>query len=99
MSNYMPRFDAWKWGLLDWNGRINPLATMIKCCHEFTAVSQGYMHELFEDAQGLQDLIRQEHRKAHGIINGIDTEVWNPMTDIMLNDHYSRENFEEGKKK
>ena len=24
MSNYMPRFDAWKWGLLDWNGRINP---------------------------------------------------------------------------
>ena len=47
-------------------------------CHEFTAVSQGYMHELFEDAQGLQDLIRQEHRKAHGIINGIDTEVWNP---------------------
>lgn len=99
MSNYMPRFDAWKWGLLDWNGRINPLATMIKCCHEFTAVSQGYMHELFEDAQGLQDLIRQEHKKAHGIINGIDTEVWNPMTDIMLNDHYSRENFEEGKGK
>ena len=37
MSNYMPRFDAWKWGLLDWNGRINPLATMIKCCHEFTS--------------------------------------------------------------
>ena len=29
--NYMPRFDAWKWGLLDWNGRINPLTTMIKC--------------------------------------------------------------------
>ena len=80
----MPRFDAWKWGLLDWNGRINPLATMIKCCHEFTAVSQGYMHELFEDAQGLQDLIRQEHRKAHGIINGIDTEVWDPVTDKML---------------
>ena len=47
----------------------------------------------------MQDLIRQEHRKAHGIINGIDTEVWNPMTDIMLNDHYSRENFEEGKRK
>ena len=47
---------------------------MIKCCHEFTAVSQG-LCMVFEDAQGLQDLIRQEHRKAHGIINGIDTEV------------------------
>ena len=42
------------------------------------------MDELFEDAQGLQDLIRQEHRKAHGIINGIDVEVWDPATDKML---------------
>ena len=28
---------------------------MIKCCHEFTAVSQGYLDELFEDAQGLEE--------------------------------------------
>jgi starch synthase len=57
------------------------------------------MHELFEDAQGLQDLIRQEHRKAHGIINGIDTEVWNPETDKMLYENYSVKNFTEGKQK
>lgn len=99
MSNYMPRFDAWKWGLLDWHGKINPLATMIKCCHEFTAVSQGYMNELFQEAQGLQELIKQEHRKAHGIINGIDTEVWDPETDPMIYENYSVKNFNEGKQK
>lgn len=99
MSNYFPRFDAWKWGLLDWNGRINPLATMIKCCHEFTAVSQGYMDELFEDAKGLQDLINQERWKAHGIINGIDTDVWNPNTDPMVDFHFTADNVIEVKKK
>ena len=67
---------------LEWQNKS--LATMIKCCHEFTAVSQGYMAELFDDAQGLQDLIKQEYRKAHGIINGIDVEVWIQETDKML---------------
>ena len=99
MSNFMPRFDAWKWGLLDWKGRINPLATMIKCCHEFTAVSQGYMDELYEEAQGLEELIRQEHRKAHGIINGIDVEVWDPATDAMLPYNFSAKDATEGKRK
>ena len=99
MSNYMPRFDAWKWGLLDWHGKINPLATMIKCCHEFTAVSQGYMNELFDNAQGLQNLIKQERKKAHGIINGIDTEVWDPETDPMIYKNYSLIDVHEGKEK
>ncbi len=76
-----------KWGLLDWNGRINPLATMIKCCHEFTAVSQGYMHELFEDAKGLQDLIRQEHRKATW------NHQWNRYRSLESHDGYNARRF------
>ncbi|WP_435525290.1 glycogen/starch synthase [Chryseobacterium indoltheticum] len=47
MVNYMPAFDHYKWGLLDWNGLINPLASMIKCCSAFTTVSEGYLEELF----------------------------------------------------
>jgi starch synthase len=72
---------------------------MIKCCHEFTAVSQGYMDELYNEAQGLEELIRQEHRKAHGIINGIDVEVWNPATDKMLDFNFSVKDATEGKRK
>ncbi len=99
MANYMPWFDGWKWGLLDWNGKINPLASMIRCCTAFTAVSGGYMEELYYSFRGLEGLVWQEHEKAHGIINGIDTEVWDPKTDNMLFYNYSKADAIEGKLK
>lgn len=99
MANYMPWFDGWKWGLLDWNGRINPLATMIMCCNAFNAVSGGYMEELYYNFQGLEPLVWQESQKAFGIINGIDTEVWNPETDPMLFYNYGKKDAVEGKRK
>lgn len=99
MARYMPWFDGWKWGLLDWNGRINPLATMLRCCNAFNAVSGGYMEELYYNFQGLEPLVWQESQKAFGIINGIDTEVWDPQTDPMLSFNYSKKNAVEGKRK
>lgn len=97
MSDYMPRFDGWKWGLLDWDGYINPLACMIKCCHAFTAVSNGYLQELFYNFRGLESLMQQEGHKAYGFINGIDNEVWNPETDEMLTFNYNTANAVKGK--
>lgn len=99
MSDYFPWFYGEQWGLLDWNGFINPLAAMIKCCHAFNAVSKGYLHELFESFRGLEGLVRQEHAKAYGIINGIDVEVWNPATDSFLDFNFSEENAVIGKQK
>lgn len=92
MASFLPQFDSWKWGLLDWNGRINPLATMIKCCHAFTTVSNGYLEELYHEAKGLESIISRESGKSYGIINGIDTEVWNPETDPMVECHFNTEN-------
>ena len=97
MSNYFPHFEGYKWGLLDWNGRINPMAAMIKNCNAFNAVSVGYLQELFYSFQGLEPLMNQERQKAFGIINGIDTEVWDPETDEMLKFNYNRDYAEEGK--
>lgn len=100
MLNYFPWIEpSTPFGLLDWNGRINPLASMIKCCNAFNAVSGGYMEELYQNFRGLEGLVEQEHRKAHGIINGIDTEVWNPETDEYLHFNYSISNALEGKRK
>lgn len=98
MANYFPAFDQYKWGLLDWNGMINPLASMIKCAHAFTTVSEGYLQELFQSFKGLETLVRDEHYKAHGIINGIDTEVWNPATDPMLNFNFTKKDVFKKKK-
>ena len=85
MLSYFPFVrDRTHLGLLDWDGKINPLASMIKCAHAFTAVSRGYMEELLTEFKGLDRLIQAERNKAYGIINGIDTEVWNPKTDPYL---------------
>lgn len=84
----LPAFDADKWGLLDWDGMINPLAALIKCCWAYNTVSEGYLKELFRNANGLEALFLAEKPKSNGIVNGIDTEVWNPMTDAFLNFPY-----------
>ena len=97
MANFLPWFDGDQRGLLDWEGYINPLAAMMKCSHAFNAVSQGYMNELYQNLRGLESLVQQEHAKAYGIINGIDTEVWDPNTDPYLLHHYDIENAGEGK--
>lgn len=99
MVNYMPAFDHHKWGLLDWNGFINPLASMIKCCSAFTTVSEGYLEELFVSFRGIESLVREEFSKAYGIINGIDTDVWDPQTDPMIDFNFNSKNALKIKKK
>lgn len=98
MLDYFPWIDGTSnLGLLDWGGFINPLASLIKCCHAFNAVSEGYLEELFQSFKGLEKLVQQEYAKAYGIINGIDTEVWNPKTDEYLIANYNTETALEGK--
>lgn len=94
----IPSFDNWKWGLLDWDGLINPLAAAIKCCDAFTTVSKGYLKELYKDANGLETLFRAESAKGHGIVNGIDDRYWNPETDELIPKNYKKSNLKSGKK-
>lgn len=98
-SNYIPSYDNWKWGMLDWKNTINPLASAIKCAWAVNTVSHSYMEELKISANGLEDLFEYEKGKCRGILNGIDTEVWDPETDPYLKKNYSFENFGKGKQK
>ena len=96
-SNYIPEWDKRKWGLLDWNKIINPLASAIKCASSVTTVSSGYLEELKYNANGLEKLFEYERGKCNGIVNGIDEEVWNPVTDIYLDKNYSTKDVAVGK--
>ena len=96
--SYLPEIDLSKSGLLDWGGTINSLAASVKCCWNFTTVSPSYLEELSYRSNGLESLFRMEKQKGIGIINGIDTEVWNPETDPLISAHYKRESVTEGKK-
>ncbi len=95
----LPDIDLTKTGLLDWNGAINPLAAAVKCCWRFTTVSPTYLEELSMSSNGLEYLFYIERAKGMGIINGIDTEIWDPKTDPMIPEKYSVRQLAAGKKK
>ncbi|MEO6851398.1 MAG: glycogen/starch synthase, partial [Mucilaginibacter sp.] len=97
--SYLPEIDLTKTGLLDWAGGINPLAAAVKCCWKFTTVSPSYLEELSISSNGLEYLFYIERSKGVGIINGIDTEVWDPKTDPMIADKFSLKQLASGKQK
>lgn len=93
----LPAFDPAVIGLLDWDGRLNSLASGIKCAWRVTTVSQGYLKELMEQ-HPLGSLLQQERSKTTGITNGIDTELWNPETDPWLTENYTVRSRKSGKR-
>ena len=96
-ATYIPTWNSWNWGKLDWKDMINPLASAIKCAWKVTTVSPNYMQELMLEANGLEALIKTEQAKCTGIINGIDYKVWNPELDTYIMDNFSVKDFTEGK--
>lgn len=96
-QHLIPPYDPWKWGMLDWNNTINPLACGIKCASRVTTVSWSYLEELQGAANGLESLLRAERGKSVGILNGIDDKIWDPATDTYLQDHYNISGMAKGK--
>lgn len=97
--NYFPWFKSWNFPLLDFDNSLHAMASAIKCAWRVTTVSPQYMKELMNDESSLGALLRQEKDKCSGILNGIDTEEWNPETDSKLDYHYSFKNVQSGKRK
>jgi starch synthase len=94
---YLPQVDVSKTGMLDWAGCINSLATAVKCCTKYTTVSPGYLDELKVNSNNLEHLFEMECHKGLGIINGIDTDVWNPKIDVMIPYNYTISTVKKGK--
>ncbi|HRN55939.1 MAG TPA: glycogen synthase [Agriterribacter sp.] len=98
-SYLLPPWDSWKWGMLDWQNNINPLASGIKCAWKVTTVSMSYLEELRQSANGLEALFEYERGKCTGILNGIDTEIWDPGKDTYLQEHFTAGTVTAGKAK
>lgn len=94
---YIPHWDSWKRGMLEWNGSINPLAAAIKCAWKVTTVSPSYLHELKVSSNGLEPIFEYEKGKCSGILNGIDYQVWDPERDKYIQAHYGVNDTEQGK--
>ncbi len=60
------------------------MASAVKCAWKVTTVSHSYLDELKYSANGLENLFEYEKGKSDGILNGIDTHVWDPQTDNFI---------------
>ncbi len=76
------------------NGKFNFLKNGILYADYLTTVSEGYAKEIVakkEVGMDLQPCLAKRKNTLTGIINGIDTSVWNPQTDKFIPHKFSLE--------
>lgn len=80
--------------------RINFLRSGIVTADLLNTVSPTYAHEILSPplACNLENELRERQDNLTGILNGIDTTVWNPRTDSHLETPYDSETMARGKK-
>lgn len=73
-------------------GACNPLSGGLLLADGIVAVSPHYAREILEPAHGygLDGVLVHRRDALVGILNGIDTDVWDPATDPLLVANYAR---------
>ncbi len=80
----------------EWWGATNPLSGAIALADRIVAVSPNYAHEIMtpEGGFGLDAPLRQRWEAVTGILNGIDTGVWDPRHDDLIPAQFDRRTLE-----
>lgn len=81
------------------NNKIDLLKIGILSADFITTVSPSYAQEILSKQYGcgLETYLQRRHKHLLGILNGIDTDIFNPQTDKYLVKKYSAKSFLEGK--
>ena len=81
---------------VEYYGGISYLKGGLSCANAISTVSPTYAQEITtpEFGMGLDGLLRSRRNVLHGIVNGIDTDVWNPETDRDIAQTYSAKTLE-----
>jgi starch synthase len=68
------------------HGDCNPMAGAIRLAEQVITVSPTYAREILtpQEGAGLEVVLAEAEPKLRGILNGIDTAVWDPATDSNL---------------
>ncbi|MBS7537841.1 glycogen synthase GlgA [Ancylobacter lacus] len=71
---------------VEYYGTIGYLKAGLQFADRITTVSPSYAEEILlpEAGMGLEGLLNQRQGVLHGILNGLDTAVWDPETDALL---------------
>ena len=82
--------------LVEYDGDVNFMKGAIETADKVTTVSPSYANEILDPwySHGLDIILNQRSWKLSGILNGIDTDLYNPETDKDIAVNYNSSNFE-----
>ncbi len=78
---------------IHFNGKANLLKAGIEYSDSITTVSESYKNEVLENSVptlGLHSIISEKKLQFFGILNGVDSYVWNPLKDPYLHNNYDK---------
>ena len=81
---------------LEFYGKLSFLKAGVRYADVITTVSPSYAREIqgAELGFGLDDLLRERSADLVGILNGIDTETWDPARDTLIEQRYDASHLE-----
>jgi len=84
---------------LEFNGNVNSLKAGLVYSDMINTVSPSYAQEIQYPhyGEGLDGLLRARSNDLYGVLNGVDYETYNPETDSMIFENYSKESWIAGK--
>ncbi|XP_010275603.1 PREDICTED: probable starch synthase 4, chloroplastic/amyloplastic [Nelumbo nucifera] len=76
--------------------KVNPVKGAVVFSNIVTTVSPTYAQEVrtAEGGKGLHTTLSSHSRKFVGILNGIDTDAWNPATDAFIKVQYNADDLQ-----
>jgi starch synthase len=88
--------ELWSPDALEYHGQMSFIKGGLLLADRINTVSPTYAQEIQTPkfGCGLDGLLRHRQQVLSGILNGIDTHVWNPATDIHLLQNYDRDRLE-----
>lgn len=91
--------SLWSLAGLEFHGQMSFIKGGIAFADRVTTVSPTYAREIqtLEFGHGLDGLLRHRAAVLRGILNGIDTKIWNPQRDEMIAVRYGTQRLATGK--
>jgi starch synthase len=92
-------WELFTWDRLEYYGHVNLLKAGCVFADKITTVSPTYAREITtpQFGYGLEGILKHRGRDLVGILNGVDTDDWNPQSDRHLHHRYDVHTVERGK--
>jgi len=84
--------DLWHYEKLEFYDQVSFIKGGLVFADRINTVSPSYATEIqsAEFAYGMEGVLQARSEDLSGILNGIDTSIWNPGTDDLIPSHYNR---------